>query len=204
MKCIKSHGGYSSCDKCWETGNYNHKIGKVILKDTTSARRTDHQFLLQTDDEHHRAITPLVELNVGLVSSFTIDYMHAVCLEVMKKLLVTWVSGSLQIRLSNANVRILSQHMELLRVYVPLEFNRKPRSLSELSYWKATEFRNFLLYYGPFVLRNNIDIAIYEHFLLLHVSISMLASSKHISTFDCNTAGQLLNHFVKHCEHTIY
>lgn len=166
LKCIKSHGGYSSCDKCWESGVWHNRSGKVILNGITSSVRTDEQFRLRLDDEHHKGNSPLLDLNIGLVSSFTIDYMHAVCLGVMKKLLMCWISGGLHVRLRAANIDILSEHMLFLRPYIPSEINRKPRSLQELSYWKATEFRNFLLYFGPFVLKDNIDISVIEHFLL--------------------------------------
>ncbi|CAH1106750.1 unnamed protein product [Psylliodes chrysocephalus] len=80
IKGIKSHGGYSSCDKCWEFGDYSHTGGKVIFKGTSSSLRTDEQFVKEEDTEHHMEKTPLLDLKIGLVSTFTIDYMHAVCL----------------------------------------------------------------------------------------------------------------------------
>lgn len=201
LKGIKSHGGYASCEKCWEYGVYNDKARTVIFKGTNSSLRTDEQFKLGTDEEHHKTKSPLLDLNIGLVSSFTIDYMHAVCLGVVKKLLSSWVCGNLNVRLRSSDIKILSENMLFLKQYVPCEFNRKPRSLNELSYWKATEFRNFLLYYGPFILKDNIDISIYEHFLLLHVGISILISSSHLSVFGTNSADKLLNTFIKHCQY---
>jgi len=41
--------------------------------------------------------------------------------------------------------------------YTPNKFVRKPRSLNEIKRWKATEFRFFLLYAGPVILKGNIE-----------------------------------------------
>ncbi|XP_070152508.1 uncharacterized protein [Polyergus mexicanus] len=110
------------------------------------------------------------------------------------------ISGALAIRLSSRKVNILSEQLESLKSYIPLEFNRKPRTLHELPRWKATEFRTFLLYLGPLVLKNIVDTAVYENYLLFHTAISILISAKFISKFSCAFPQELLNIFVKHCE----
>lgn len=67
--------------------------------------------------------------------------MHAVCLGVMRKLLNSWICGKLSVRLAARRVEILSEKIISLKQCIPVEINRKPRSLSELARWKATEFR---------------------------------------------------------------
>lgn len=198
LKCIKSHGGYSSCEKCHIPGNYVH--GKVILRGTRAVKRTDHSFAIQLDEDHHLGTSPLSRLPVGLVSHFPIDYMHCVCLGVVRKLLNTWISGDLSVRLPGRLVNEISNRLLSIRNYFPKEFNRKPRSLSEIARWKASEFRSFLLYAGPIVLFNVTDLAIYEHFLLLHSAITILLSKLHIARFSCQFASSLLNMFVNHSE----
>lgn len=198
IKCVKSHGGYSSCDKCVEEGEYF--ANRVILKGTSSMLRTDASFLRQDDEEHHLGITPLVDLQIGLVSCFPIDYMHAVCLGVMKKLLNVWIGGPLKNRLKSQNVNTISEHLISMKEYTPIEINRKPRELSELARWKATEFRTFLLYTGPIVLKDVVSLAIYEHFLLLHCGILILISKTHLRNIGSQFANELLTTFVNHCE----
>lgn len=198
IKSIKSHGGYSSCDKCVEPGQYVN--GRVILKSTSCLRRTDEAFLIQQDEEHHVGISPLLKLQIGMVSCFPVDYMHACCLGVMRKLLNFWVSGKLPIRFSGQVSNIISEHLTSSKAWIPREFNRKPRKLDELQRWKATEYRTFLLYLGPFVLKDLIDRAIYENFLLFHVSASILISKVHISKFGYELPHTLLVTFIKHCE----
>lgn len=166
VKCIKSHNGYSSCNKCNEVGVYLN--GRIVFASTNAPKRTHESFKLQLDAEHHTGVSPLSQLSVGLVTAFPIDYMHNICLGVMRKLLLFWLNGSLKTRLCNRNVNLISTTLESLRSYMPVEFNRKPRSLSEIHRWKATEFRTFLIYLGPTVLKNIVSTAVYKNFLILH------------------------------------
>lgn len=181
-----------------EYGTYIN--GRVVLINTNSAKRTDETFSAMIAENHHIRISPLSQLNIGLVSLVPIDYMHAVCLGVTKKLLNTCVGGNLKVRLPSRSTNILSQKILSLKNHVPKEINRKPRDLSELPRWKATEFRTFLLYLGPLVLKNLLDIAVYEHFLLLHAGISILCSPKLINTIGTHEAKNMLNCFVFHCK----
>ena len=48
---------------------------------------------------------------------------------------------------------------------MPSEFSRQPRWLDELDRWKATEYRQFLLYAGPLVLRDLLHKEVYQYFL---------------------------------------
>lgn len=199
LKCTKGHNGYSCCDKCEIRGK--HFPGRMVLSNTTAPVRTDSSFLLQTDKEHHLAISPLTKLSVGLVTCFPIDYMHCVCLGVMRKLLNTWTEGPRSLtKLSNNSIRNISDHLLSLRKYIPIEFNRKPRNLSELPRWKATEFRLFLLYLGPLVLKNAMNKTMFKNFLLFHCAISVLISAKHLKNLGSEIAEELLTAFVQHCK----
>ncbi|CAH0558902.1 unnamed protein product [Brassicogethes aeneus] len=90
LKCVKSHNGYSSCDKCVNPGEYFN--GRIIFTKTDAAKRTDASFVAQEDEDHHLGISPLLKIPVGLVSQFPSEYMHSTCLGVMKKLLNAWIS----------------------------------------------------------------------------------------------------------------
>lgn len=163
--------------------------------------RTDESFRSQADEDHHTGISPLLQLNIGLVTLFPIDYMHNVCLGVTQKLLNCWIHGNFKARLSCYLIKCLSQKMISLKTNVPKEINRKPRSLDEIANFKATEFRTFLLFIGPVVLKEIIDHSIYEHFTLLHSAIVILCSQRHIETLGYQIASILLKTFVQHSEH---
>lgn len=196
IKCVKQHGGYSSCEKCTEPGEYH---GRVIFKNISAIKRTNESFRRQLDEDHHTGASPLLTLPINLVNGFPIDYMHNVCLGVMKKMLNTWISGTLKVRLRSYSVNLISENLVSLKSCIPVEFNRKPRTLNELARWKATEYRTFLLYIGPIVLKNVVDIAVYEHFLLLHCAITILLSQEHFKNFG-SVAKTFLETFVLHSE----
>ena len=54
---------------------------------------------------------------------------------------------------------------------------RQPRGLSEIKRWKATEFRQFLLYSGIVVLKGIVTNQFYQHFLSLSIAIRIMLES---------------------------
>lgn len=67
--------------------------------------------------------------------------------------------------------------------------------MEDVSKWKATELRQFLLYTGPFILKKILPLQMYENFILLHISTRILISPKlHIEKI--NDAEEYLKQFV--------
>jgi hypothetical protein len=95
-----------------------------------------------------------LNVGIGMVSQLPIDYMHLVCLGVAKRILLMWIKGSLDISIGPRAVEEISATLKSLKACISCELVRKPRSLAnvEVDSWKATEFRQFLLYIGPVVL----------------------------------------------------
>jgi len=124
-------------------------------------------------------LTPFSSLSVGMVTNFPIDYMHAVCLGIMRKLLYLWMKGPLRTRLGGQCISLISEKLLGIRHCVPSECPRKPRAVAELDHWKATEFRQLLLYTGPGCLRGILPDAMYNNFMLLSVATYTLLSSEH-------------------------
>ena len=195
VKGTKCHSGYSSCEKCIVHGEY---MGKVIFPTVNDLLRTDEDFELMKDENHHVVPCPLSPLRVGLVSQFGLDYMHMACLGVMRRLLLYWKGpvGPLCVRLARKSVIDISKHIAVFASHSPVEFARKARSVDEVLKWKATEFRQLLLYSGPFVLAGVLSDALYRHFMLLFVGLRIL-SCKHLSSLYCDYANELLVKFVK-------
>jgi len=115
----------------------------------------------------------------------------------MRKMLYLWTQGKTKpCKLSARQRRQLSDNLLILQPFVPVEFQRKPRALKELDRFKATEFRQFLLYTGPVVLKNVLSREYFEHFLIFHAAITILCSEKYHREFN-NDAADLLKIFVR-------
>ena len=97
------------------------------------------------------------------------------------------MSHSLQSKTSDCLVQSSS--------HFPSEFLRKMHSLAEVDRWKATEFRSFLLYCGPVVLKSHLCKDLYEDFPCLFVSVYIFLSPT-LCTALCDSAEQLLLYFV--------
>lgn len=194
VKCIKGHTAYHSCERCEDEGEW---LGRVAFSNTPGILRSDESFRLMRDSDHHVGVSPLSNLNIGFVSQFALDYMHLVCLGVMRKLLHLWLSGPLSVRLSSKSVKLISSYLLRVTNKVPGEFARRPRSLNDINRYKATEFRQFLLYTGPLALRKVLDSTKYRHFLLLHCSMRILLFKRANDKNYINLAKALIAKFVK-------
>ncbi|XP_068989263.1 uncharacterized protein [Neodiprion pinetum] len=190
---VKGCTGYSSCTKCTIKGTYAN--GRICFPELTARERTDTDFRNKTDDDYHAGDCCLEEIpRFDIIKNVPLDYMHLVCLGVVRKLLYLWLFGDLKYRLPHRNVFSISNALEKLKGFIPLEFARKPRYLDFVKQWKATEYRQLLLYTGPIVLKDVLPYDVYMNFLTLHVAIRILCSTNTTSLF--NYAHDLLKHFV--------
>jgi hypothetical protein len=65
-----------------------------------------------------------------------------------------WMKGPPCRHLGITMIISISDAFVNMKSYVPIEFSMKPRSLTEVKQWQATEFGYLLLYTGPVVLAN--------------------------------------------------
>ena len=164
---------------------------KVIFPAVKSLLCTDEAFDAMTDEEHHSSACPLKPLPIGYVTQFGLDYMQLACLGVMRRLSLYWKGpvGPLHVRLGRKFVSDLSARLLHMSQCVPFEFARRPRSLDEILRWKATEFREFLLYNGPVVLRHILHEDLYSHFILFLWACVYL----YLGNFHCSTVTMLMS-----------
>lgn len=178
----RGHNCRAPCSRCWVRGEC-HRAGVMVYKGTNHRRRTEDEYASMVDTDHHNCIEcPLASLRFNLVSGTVLDYMHLICLGVMEKILLGIIDGrfvkSAKI-LNKSHLQALNSRLEVVKMYCPRDFARKPICIEKHGKFKATEQRQLLLYSEPIIFKGLVNDAVYSHFLLLHTAIRILVDSGH-------------------------
>lgn len=196
---VMGHSSKNGCSKCTQVGHKPNNSSGVIFQTSVCEKRTDLSFKNRRDKSHHHQEyldkpTALEVGNINMVSQFPIEPMHLLDLGITKKMLTLVVNGKSYGR--RVNITVISQALISIKKFVPKEFQRLPRSLDDLRFWKATEFRQFLLYTGIVVLCKSVNTELYNHFLLLHCAVRMLSCPR-THKQNVGVAEKLLKKFVE-------
>lgn len=194
-KQIKLCTGYHGCDHCEIKGEYKYR--KIIYANESEAR-TNESFRNKQCPQHHIGDSPFCRLsNLDMIKCWPICSLHQVLLGVQRRLLTIWLSEPKGLgRLAKCHIDAINTMLsEINRGGTPLEFARKPRSLSHVKHFKGTEYRLFLLYTGVVVLKSHLSAKQYRHFLLFNVSMRILFSRDLARCF-ADRADKYLKRFV--------
>ena len=143
LRSIKSHNACYSCEGCLVYGRWQVR---VVFDKTNCSLRTNQSFINQGCHDHQIGNTHLIDSGIDCIMQFPLDYMHLVCLSVMKRVLLFWKESPRLFRLAPFQINQISERLKNMTGLMPSEFARQPRGLDELRRWKATELRAFLLY----------------------------------------------------------
>lgn len=88
MLNVKGHNARFGCNTCMVEGEYRKH--RMTFLEVNAPLRTDDSFRAKSDNEYHKGICPLERLPIDMIKDVPIDYMHAVCLGAMKRLLKFW------------------------------------------------------------------------------------------------------------------
>ena len=209
LKNIKGHTGYYACERCKAKGNYvNNKVtypGNIIYESRKDDRFAAMAYHNSADgDTHQNGIhCPLLDAQILPVSEVVIDVMHNIYLGTWKRLLQYLMTGPRQFCRLSMNQKT-QLNAKLLRLRLPYEFSRQPRSIFELDRWKATELRSSLLYTGYIFLKGILSPNMYELYLRLTVAMNILhtADSGHRNLL-LNYARQQILEFIRDAEHLL-
>jgi len=112
LKCVKGHTALQACELYVIQGV--KKEGRTVLYSKfPCALRTDEQFKrFAYEDQHQVQKSPLIPFGINCIQSFPLDYMHIICLGVMRRMLYFWKgAGPLHCRLSNSLLTSVSEHL---------------------------------------------------------------------------------------------
>lgn len=194
IKGIFGHNSTYGCEKCFVEGKFFNK--RMFYEHCNATLRTDLNFRNQLQDDHHKHSTPLDRLPIDLIKDIPLDYMHLILLGVQKKIFKFWIHGSanFKTKLRADDISELTANLYSANRTLPSDINRSIRGADVLSFWKATEFRTFLLKAGPVVLHGLLPRPVYYHFLLLHCATTICISD-HFLMF-VSVAKQMFTEFV--------
>lgn len=177
IKRIVGHASYNACERCKQSGDYN--FNRMCYATRIIEFRSDEDFIHQSDPEHHVGVSPLLRLNLKMVSQFALDPFHLVLEGVVKRYLMFVLRGTKSgMRLRGESILEISRRLVELRKYIPMEFARKPVGLEQLGKWKGTQLRFFLLYGGCVVLKDVVAEILYKLFIMLQIAIIIFSVQK--------------------------
>lgn len=139
-----------------------------------------------------------------LSCGFSIDYMHNALIGIMGMLLDFWMGTHRLSKNSQFFKPMTPENRTLLDTRLlalkPFEkITRKPKTLKDRKFFKASEYRNLLLYYLPLCLEGLLDQKLLNHFKLLSGAIYILLKPE-ISTENLLAADRMLVSFADEFE----
>ncbi|MGH0120675.1 UNVERIFIED_CONTAM: hypothetical protein FKN15_035061 [Acipenser sinensis] len=122
-----------------------------------------------------KGLSPLLFLPYfNIITGFVPDYMHAVLLGVVRQFMTLWLDSSYHSQPWYIGTRRELLDSRLLAFKPPKEVTRTPSSLGKIKFWKASELKNWLLYYSLFVLQGVLPSLYFNHWFLLVYAIYTL------------------------------
>lgn len=99
---IINFNGYSSCTKCTIRGKYINGRTCFFSENNNFILRTDEDFINHKYNNYQIGETILTNIpNFKPVTAVSLDYMHLICLGIVKKLILLWHNGPSSVKLSN-------------------------------------------------------------------------------------------------------
>lgn len=78
-------------------------------------------------------------------------------------------------------IKIINRLLKSFNNLRPKELHRKVRGLDVIKFWKGTEFRSFLLYFGIVVLKTVLSEPEFELFLKLHIAVRICYTNQYMA-----------------------
>ena len=139
--------------------------------------------------------------NYDIVKCTVVDYMHCVLLGVTKMVLGLWFNSKHFAELWYCGKMVSTCDERLAKIKPPIFITRTPRSISKhRNYWKASEYRNWLIFYSIPIMQGILPIDYLSHHILLVQTIFILLSIS-ISSESLHHAEKLIQHYCYKLEH---
>lgn len=193
-KMVKGVNGYFGCDVCIEEGEYIDNRMTFLDMSASERNNVDYRTRKYDDHDYHKMESVLELLPIDMIEAFPLDYLHCVLVGVEKWILEHTCNAPKS--LSTRDHKIIEQRINTFKSKQPREFQRKLRSfVEELAWMKGTEFRTYLLFVGPLLLRGIISEEKIANLLKLQIA-SIIFTHERFSEY-YTEADTLMRMFVK-------
>lgn len=122
-----------------------------------------------------KGYTPILHLDgFDFIKGFVPEYMHSVCLGVIKQLIHLWVDTQHHEKMwyiPRPLLAIINSKLE--STLPPNDVHRTGRGLDNLSFWTAAEFKFIALFYAP-LFQNIVPEPYFSHFYSLSYGLHIL------------------------------
>ena len=202
VPCAKQYNGKYSCSVCLHPGKRLANNARVYLPEKVYPQRT-HTSVAAAASRAERtgscvhgifSTSPFMS-SLDIVNSIPVDYMHAVLEGVTRWLIVSWFDSKHHAQTYYVGRRVREIDHQLLKQQPPSEFSRPPRSIQKhFKYWKASELRNWLLFYSLPLLLDYLPSLYWHHYALLVCAVHILLGDR-ITLAQVDAAEQMLVDF---------
>ena len=214
MQGLTQFNGQFGCNWCVHEGKVMPKgrgyVRTYPVLDDEPEKRThlsfvnDAQTALTAGTSCHGVMqaSPLLLLNpcgFDIVDSFSVDYMHAVLLGVARQCARFWFDSSFSSEPWYLGRHVAEIDRRLTGICPPSDVRRLPRPVKDRKFWKATEWRAWLLFYSIPVLSDVLPVKYLQHWLILVECICVFLASR-ITFAEIELCKKRLAFFVKNVE----
>ena len=180
MQNIKQFNGIFGCGYCEQKGESIDGAIRFPLLDEMAILKTHitvMEYARQAVENDSavkgvKGFSPLKKFeDFDIVRGCPPDTMHQVYHGVVRRTVMSWFDAKSIL----PALKVEDFDKMLLKLKTPSSITRKPRTLKDRFDYKATEWKNFVLYYCPFVI-TALPRNYQKHFLLLSFSLHILNS----------------------------
>ena len=199
MKFTQFNGKYG-CPFCLDKGTYEMKRTIYPPNDSHEPRLfSDVIAWAELAKELEEPVYGVLGISIlseiiDIILCIPVDYMQAILEGLAKQFMKFWFGSEFSAYVFNIRTFLNEIDKRLLRMKPPHAFRRCPRSIKCLSFWKAAEFRAWLLYYSIPALKDYLPQIYLNHWCLLVCAMHILLN-KSISSDDLEMASDYLAKF---------
>ena len=209
----KQFNGEYGCFYCLDKGHLYNRA-RIYPPSDPHILRTNQQMKIWASNAEKSKIPEYGVKGPSILSSqlefpqcIPIDYMHCILEGVFKNLMKYWFGSSFHSEPFSLRRHASTINAILSKIRPPTEIYRLPRSTDQLSFFKANEYRAWLLFYSLPVLSEFLPDTYSRHLSSLVSAMHILLSDK-ILRSDLDIAYRMLSSFYetagKLYSHSIY